>query len=63
MNKPAYLGDAVFVDWDGFALVLTTTNGVRVTNRIVLEPEVYTALVRYVERLAPSTPTPEEADA
>lgn len=45
-----YLGDAVYVAHDGFALVLATTDGVTVTNRITLEPEIYTALVRYVEQ-------------
>ena len=47
-----YIGDAVYVDWDGYALVLTTEDGIRVISRIVLEPEVYTALVQYVERLS-----------
>jgi len=46
-----YLGDAVYIDYDGFALVLTTENGIATTNRIVLEPEVYSALVQYVEHL------------
>ena len=46
-----YLGDGAYVDFDGFALVLTTENGISETNRIVLEPEVYMALVRYVEEL------------
>jgi hypothetical protein len=47
----AYLGDGCYVDWDGRALVLTTEDGARETNRIVLEQEVYTALVSYVEHL------------
>ncbi len=46
-----YIGDAVYVDFDGFGIVLTTEDGIRVTNRIVLEPQVYSALVRYVEAL------------
>ncbi len=36
----SYLGDGVYADFDGFAVVLTTEDGVSVTNRIVLEPEV-----------------------
>jgi len=47
----AYLGDAVYVDFDGFALWLTTEDGLRETNRICLEPEVYRALTEYVARL------------
>ncbi len=46
-----YLGDGAYVDYDGYALVLTTEDGIRATNRIVLEPEVYHALVAYVARL------------
>lgn len=44
-----YLGDGVYVDHDGYGLVLTTENGLGETNRIVLEPEVYEALRQYVE--------------
>jgi hypothetical protein len=46
-----YLGDGVYVDFDGYALVLMTENGIEVTNSIVLEPDVYLALVSYVARL------------
>jgi len=46
----AYLGDGVYVEFDGYGLVLTTEDGVT-ANRIVLESEVYQALVDYVERL------------
>lgn len=47
----AYLGDGAYVDFDGYALVLTAENGIEVTDQIVLEPEVYEALVQYVKRL------------
>lgn len=50
MNK-VYLGDGAYVEHDGYGLVLTTEDGVRVLNRVYLEPEVYDSLVRYVERL------------
>lgn len=44
-----YIGDGVYVDYDGnLGLVLTTEDGVNVTNRIVLEPMVYEALDAYV---------------
>jgi hypothetical protein len=51
-----YIGDGVYIDFDGYALVLTTEDGVRVTNRIVLEPEVYRCLLRYVEVLKREPP-------
>lgn len=47
----AYLGDGAYVDFDGYALILTAENGIEATDRIVLEPEVYHALVEYVARL------------
>ena len=33
-----YLGDGAYVDFDGYALVLTTEDGISVTNTVVLEP-------------------------
>lgn len=45
-----YLGDGVYIQFDGYGFVLTTENGVEVTNTIVLEPHVYMNLVEYVKR-------------
>jgi hypothetical protein len=47
-----YIGDSVYVDDSDGRLTLTTENGYPddPRNRIVLEPEVYRALVNYVER-------------
>lgn len=45
-----YLGDSVYVevdDADGRSLMLTTENGFGPNNTIILEPEVFAALVRY----------------
>ena len=46
-----YIGDGVFVDYeaDGFSgrLVLTAENGFDTTDTIVLEPDVYRALLKY----------------
>ena len=44
-----YIGDSVYVEFDGFSFILTTENGTPVdpSNRIVLEPEVWRALRRY----------------
>lgn len=51
MSNKAYLGDGCYVQHDGWALVLTTENGIRTTNEIVLEPEVYANLIAYVDLL------------
>ena len=50
MDK-VYLGDAVYAEFDDFGVVLTTEDGVSVTNKIVLEPEVIRAFEKYVENL------------
>lgn len=53
MGNKSYLGDGVYVDWDDatYSIVLTTEDGISVTNRIILEPEVLTALQRYLMKL------------
>jgi len=43
-----YLGDGVYVHRDGYQVVLTTTDGVRTTNTVYLEPEVVDALLAYL---------------
>jgi hypothetical protein len=46
-----YLGDGAYADFDGYAIVVTTEDGVSVTNRIVFENDVYENLVKFVEKL------------
>jgi hypothetical protein len=46
-----YLGDGAYAQFDGYAVVLTTENGIETTNRIVLEPEVWEALANFVADL------------
>jgi hypothetical protein len=46
-----YLGDGVYADFNGHDLTLTTENGIAATNIIILEREVFMALVRYMERM------------
>jgi len=51
MFSKLYLGDSVYVDYDGFAFVLTTENGGDPSNEIVLEPSVFENLKMYAERI------------
>lgn len=51
MNNKVYLGDGVYAEWNGYELILTTSNGISVTNTIVLEDAVVAALVRYFAQL------------
>lgn len=47
-----YLGDGVYVCWvDKYSIRLTTENGIHTTNVIHLDPEVFCALIRYVNRV------------
>lgn len=51
-----YLGDSVYADFDGYAITLTTENGLGPSNTIVLEPDILAALNNYVERLKHQQP-------
>lgn len=46
-----YIGDAVYVDFDGFNFILTTEDGLRATNTIILEPDVSAAFLSYVHEM------------
>lgn len=46
-----YIGDGVYADYDGYALILTTEDGIQVTNIIVLEPQVFTSLIKFTKSL------------
>lgn len=44
-----YIGDGCYVEFDGFEFVLTTEDGVKVTNRIILEPQVFENFLAFIE--------------
>jgi len=56
VNK-SYIGDGAYVEVDDATgnLVLTTEDGVNVTNKIVLEAETMLALDRYARDVWPET--------
>lgn len=58
MNK-RYLGDAVYAEQDGLDLILTTENGIKVTNRIVLEPQILNELCIYLQLVRKAGHEPE----
>lgn len=51
MKNKAYIGDGVYVEFDGYSVILTTENGIDTTNEIVLEPEVLRKFNEYVNSL------------
>ena len=50
-DKKVYIGDAVYANFDGFAIILTTEDGIRETNRIVIEPREWAKLRTYADEL------------
>ena len=48
-----YIGDGVYVEWDGFAYWLRANDhrDEKCTDKICLEPNVLAALNRFVERM------------
>ena len=49
--KKVYLGDAVYAEIDGYNIVLTTENGIEITNTIYLEPEVISNFLLFLDNL------------
>lgn len=45
-----YIGDGVYADQEEYGLVLTTENGISVTNRIVIDVYDLDALESYIRR-------------
>ncbi len=48
-----YLGDSVYTEYDGYAIILTTENGLPddPSNKIYLEPEVVKAFLRFYAKV------------
>lgn len=46
-----YIGDAVYAEFNGYDIILTTENGIEATNTIVLEPNVIEALKNFIKRI------------
>ena len=47
------LGDGAYAAFDGFGVWLTAENGLRATDAVYLEPDVYAELVRFWENARP----------
>ena len=53
MSNKTYLGDAVYADFDGENIILTTDHGLRYgpSNKIALDSEVASKLLVYLTRV------------
>ena len=49
LSSKIYLGDAVYAEWEGPMLKLTTSDGVQDTNTIYLEDFVLADLKRFLQ--------------
>jgi hypothetical protein len=49
MRNKTYLGDAVYAEFDGYQIKLTTSEGAEDTNEIYLEPSVVNCLIKFID--------------
>ena len=47
LPAPRYIGDGVYIGHDGYQIILETSDGIRVTNRIGLDDEVLAGMEQY----------------
>jgi len=50
MENKEYIGDGVYASTDGYTIQLTTEDGLRVQDTIVLEPWVFSTLIDYAKK-------------
>lgn len=48
-DAPTYLGDGLYVDYDGWQVRLFAHNGVSATNEVFLDPDVLEAFLRFAQ--------------
>jgi len=46
-----YMGDGVYIEDQGYYIVLTTEDGISAQNTIAIEDVVWTAIQRYMKRV------------
>ncbi len=49
-----YLGDGLYVDFDGYQVRLSANNGIEDTNVVYLDSDLLKAFLNYIERLKES---------
>ena len=59
-RDPSYLGDGVYVGFDGYHIWLHANDHAKPTDRIALESQVYFALKRYAQRIGWEKPSGDE---
>lgn len=46
-----YIGDGVYVEYDGYGIALNANDATNPTDSIYLEPEVCAGLLRFIQRV------------
>ena len=46
-----YLGDGLYVEYNGWDIALIASDGIRDTNIVYLEPSVFDSLLEYAKRV------------
>lgn len=49
--REVYIGDGLYVSYDGYQVELYASDGQRKTNQVFLEPVVLNAFLKYVTKL------------
>lgn len=47
MENEVYLGDGAYAKWEGNQLLIYTSDGIRITNRVYLEPDGMLTLIHF----------------
>lgn len=56
MYKKEYLGDGLYVNFDGYQIALSAENGITATDTVYLEPQVLQSFLEYIARLKDGRP-------
>ena len=49
LKQKAYIGDSVYIEFDGRGIILTTENGLGPSNTIYMEPEVVNSFLAFLD--------------
>lgn len=49
INEQKYLGDGLYVSFDGYQFRLSAENGIETLNEVFLEPKVLTAFIEFTK--------------
>jgi len=51
LQKSTYIGDGAYAYYDGYGIWVFSHDGIRILNKVYLEPPVFRALVEFQKRI------------